>query len=143
MNTAPYCELLRVPGIGVRGAQSIMRARKTHTLTERELRRLGIVYKRARFFITCNNSWGATGIPFDRDSIRAQLVAAINGGKHGRRSGGVIAGQLSFDDLIAPAEIPGQVVDPISSKQTMAPVTRTQHPNQLLGSFETETKCAS
>lgn len=143
VNTAPYCELLRVPGIGVRGAQSIMRARKTHTLTERELRRLGIVYKRARFFITCNNSWGATGIPFDRDSIRAQLVAAINGGKHGRRSGGVIAGQLSFDDLIAPAEIPGQVVDPISSKQTMAPVTRTQHPNQLLGSFETETKCAS
>ena len=49
VNTAPLESLLRVPGIGVRGARLIMRARRTTCLRESELRKLGIAYKRARF----------------------------------------------------------------------------------------------
>ena len=45
--------LLRVPGIGVTGAKRILRARKAHALDFDMLKNLGIVLKRARFFITC------------------------------------------------------------------------------------------
>lgn len=99
VNTAPYETLLRVPGIGVRGARLIMKARRTSTLREPELRKLGIAYKRARFFITCQGSWAGGGIDFSRDTLRAQLVAPINGGAHGRRSGKTIPGQMSLGML--------------------------------------------
>ena len=45
VNTAPLEALLRVPGIGVRGANLIVRARRTACLREPELRKLGIAYK--------------------------------------------------------------------------------------------------
>lgn len=53
VNTADYEMLLRVPGIGVTGAKRILRARKAHALDFDMLKNLGIVLKRARFFITC------------------------------------------------------------------------------------------
>ena len=99
VNTAPYEVLLRVPGIGVCGAQGIVRARRTATLREAELRKLGIAYKRARFFITCNGRYGGTGVELSREALRAQLAAPIEGGRHGRRAAKVSPGQLSlFDD---------------------------------------------
>ena len=90
MNAAPYEELLRVPGIGVRGAKLIVRARKRRALGESELRKLGIAYKRARYFITCNGSYACKGIDFSRDALRARLAKPIDGGRHGRRSARVI-----------------------------------------------------
>lgn len=96
VNTAPYEMLLRVPGIGVRGAKSIVRARKRTTLREPELRKLGIAYKRARYFITCNGSYAGTGTDFSREGLRAQLAAPIQGGRHGRRADKAIPGQLSL-----------------------------------------------
>lgn len=45
--------LLRVPGIGTRGAWRIVAARKAGPLTFEGLKRLGIVMKRAQYFITC------------------------------------------------------------------------------------------
>lgn len=96
VNTASHDMLLRVPGIGVRGAQSIMKARKRTTLREAELRKLGIAYKRARFFITCNGSYAGHGIEFSRDVLRAQLAAPIKGGNHGRRADRTIPGQMSL-----------------------------------------------
>ena len=98
VNTAPYEVLLRVPGIGVVGAQSIMKARRTATLREPQLKKLGIALKRARYFITCDGRYAASGIPFTKESVRAQLVAPIDGGSHGRRSGHVLPGQLSLFD---------------------------------------------
>lgn len=53
VNTADYEMLLRVPGIGVTGAKRIVRARRSQKLDFDSLRRLGIVLKRAKFFITC------------------------------------------------------------------------------------------
>lgn len=99
VNTAPYEELLRVPGIGVRGAKAIVGARRATALGEAELRKLGVAYKRARFFITCRGRYQGHGTRFDKESLHAQLAAPIQAGSHGRRSDKVLAGQMSlFDD---------------------------------------------
>ena len=98
VNAAPYELLLRVPGIGVRGARSIVRARRTATLREAELRKLGVAYKRARYFITCNGAYAGMGVPFTREALRARLAQPIDGGRHGRRSGKVLPNQLSLFD---------------------------------------------
>lgn len=99
VSTAPYEELLRVPGIGVRGAKAIVGARRATALGEAELRKLGVAYKRARFFITCRGRYQGHGTRFDKESLHAQLAAPIQAGSHGRRSGKVLAGQMSlFND---------------------------------------------
>ena len=98
VNTAPYEELLRVPGIGVRGAKAIVGARRATALGEAELRKLGVAYKRARFFITCRGRYQGHGTRFDKESLHAQLAAPIQAGSHGRRSGKVLAGQMSLFD---------------------------------------------
>ena len=100
VNTAPYEELLRVPGIGVRGAKAIVGARRATALGEAELRKLGVAYKRARFFITCRGRYQGHGARFDKESLHAQLAAPIQAGSHGRRSGKVLAGQMSLFDGI-------------------------------------------
>lgn len=96
VNKAPYEVLLRVPGIGFKGAQSIVRARKTAVLREQELRKLGIAYKRARYFITCNGAYAGEGAAFTRESLRSRLASPIDGGRHGRRAGNVLPNQLSL-----------------------------------------------
>ena len=96
VNTAPYEHLLRVPGIGVRGAKSILVARKTAMLREAELKKLGIALKRARYFITCNGTYMGGGVSFTREALHAQLAAPVNGGRHGRRADRVLPGQLSL-----------------------------------------------
>lgn len=101
VNTAPYEELLRVPGIGVRGAKAIVGARRATALGEAELRKLGVAYKRARFFITCRGRYQGHGTRFDKESLHAQLAAPIQAGSHGRRSGKVLAGQMSLFDGIS------------------------------------------
>lgn len=98
VNTAPLEMLLRVPGIGPRGARLIMKARRTCCLHEPELRKLGIAYKRARFFITCNGKYAGAGVPFEQGALRAQLAAPIDGGKRGRRAAKQCDGQLNLFD---------------------------------------------
>jgi len=60
VNKAEYHVLLRVPGIGVLSAQKIIRARRGASLDFENLRQIGVVLKRARYFLTCN------GKPFER-----------------------------------------------------------------------------
>ena len=57
INTADYYTLLRVPGIGVISAKRIIMARRTFNLNFDNLKKLGIVLKRARYFITCNGKY--------------------------------------------------------------------------------------
>lgn len=103
VNNAPLDSLLRVPGIGVRGAKLIVKARRSAALGENELRKIGIAYKRARFFITCNGKYAGKGSDFSREGLRPQLAAPINGGKHGRRSSKTNPNQLSlFDNVETP-----------------------------------------
>ena len=54
VNKADYETLLRVPGLGVRSAQRIVVARRCGPLTFEGLKRLGVVLKRAQYFLTCS-----------------------------------------------------------------------------------------
>ena len=57
INRADYYTLLRVPGIGVKSARRIIQARKTGRLDFTDLKKVGVVLKRAVYFITCNGSY--------------------------------------------------------------------------------------
>ncbi len=93
-------ELLRVPGIGPKGARLILQARKKHRLAENELKKLGIALKRARFFITCNGKYLGNDISFTPEALKPQLITAQKGGNHGRRSAKVHPDQMSLFDGI-------------------------------------------
>ncbi len=54
INRAPYEKLLRIPGVGVKSARRIVAARKSCNLTFADLKKLGVVLKRALYFVTCN-----------------------------------------------------------------------------------------
>lgn len=54
VNQADYYTLLRVPGLGVNSARRIVAARRYGKLTFEDLKKIGVVLKRAVFFITCN-----------------------------------------------------------------------------------------
>ena len=53
INKAEYAMILRVPGIGPRSAQQIVASRKYQRLTSENLKKMGVVMKRAKYFITC------------------------------------------------------------------------------------------
>ena len=74
INRAPYQTLLRVPGIGYLSARRIVAARRTNHLNFADLKRIGVVLKRAIYFITCN---GHTMYPIrmDQDYITRQLLS--------------------------------------------------------------------
>ena len=59
VNRADREMLLRVPGIGPKSVSRICRARRESALGLEELRRLGVVLKRARYFISCKGYSGA------------------------------------------------------------------------------------
>ncbi|MBD5159036.1 MAG: putative DNA modification/repair radical SAM protein, partial [Ruminococcus sp.] len=54
INRADYQLLLRIPGIGVKSAKRIVKARRFGRLTFDDLKKIGVVLKRALYFITCN-----------------------------------------------------------------------------------------
>ena len=57
INKATYRELLRVPGIGVTSAKRIVMTRKYSTIRYEHLKKLGVVIKRAKYFITVNGEF--------------------------------------------------------------------------------------
>ena len=57
INRASYKELLRVPGIGVTSAKRIVMTRKYSTIRYEHFKKLGIVIKRAKYFITVNGEF--------------------------------------------------------------------------------------
>jgi putative DNA modification/repair radical SAM protein len=74
INKADYYTLLRVPGIGTNSAQRIIMARKSSVLDYNDLKRMGIVLKRAIYFITCSGRM-MYPIQIEEDFITRQLVA--------------------------------------------------------------------
>jgi putative DNA modification/repair radical SAM protein len=54
INKADYQMLLRIPGIGVKSAQRVQRARRNGNLDFEDLKKMGVVLKRALYFISCN-----------------------------------------------------------------------------------------
>lgn len=54
VNRADYSMLLRVPGIGIKSATRIVKARRMGTLQFEDLKKMGVVLKRALYFLTCS-----------------------------------------------------------------------------------------
>ena len=73
INTADYHMLLRVPGIGNKSAHRIVRARRMGTLDFDDLKRIGVVLKRAIYFITCRGKQ-MYPLKIEEDFITRQLL---------------------------------------------------------------------
>ncbi len=74
VNTASREELLRVPGIGTVSTRRILYARRARKLEHEDLRKLGVVMKRAQYFITCKGKI-LDGVCRRPDSILRNLAA--------------------------------------------------------------------
>ena len=72
INKAAYHDLIRVPGIGMTSAKRIISARWVRSLEFSQLKSLGIVMKRAQYFITCSGRYYGD-VPFQGSSIRWKL----------------------------------------------------------------------
>lgn len=75
VNTADYETLLRVPGVGVRSAKRILSSRRVGPLHIEDLKKIGVVMKRAQYFLTANGKM-AQGLRFSQDSLLRGLIAA-------------------------------------------------------------------
>lgn len=120
VNTATKAQLLRVPGIGPKSVQRILAARRQQHLGLDELKRIGVVLKRARYFITCNGKAPVQG-------TRAEVAAALLD----PNAFGVGMRQLSLDDFI-PTALPGaapavhQLADSGMDAREAARITRQE-----------------
>ena len=75
VNRAPYEMLLRVPGLGYRSARRIVRARRLGTLDFQDLKKIGVVLKRAMYFLTCNGRM-MYPVKLEQDYIARNLLDA-------------------------------------------------------------------
>lgn len=76
INRADKETLLRIPGVGVKSALRILAARRTGSLNFADLRKMGIVLKRAQYFITCNGKMmdgTQFSYPFIYDNLTADM----------------------------------------------------------------------
>ena len=106
INTASYADLLRVPGIGVKSAKRIVYARKHNILDFNALKKMGVVLKRAHYFITLNGRM-MYPIKIDETFITHNLIQSEQK-KNWQVAQDMTYQQLSlFDDfhLIDPGEI--------------------------------------
>ena len=74
INKANYFTLIRVPGIGVISAKKIIKARRNFDLNFDSLKKLGIVLKRAKYFITCKGKYYDKVYKFNESFIETNLV---------------------------------------------------------------------
>ncbi|MHB8962527.1 MAG: putative DNA modification/repair radical SAM protein [Saccharofermentanales bacterium] len=91
VNRADYDTLLRVPGIGVLSAKRIIAARRTGRLGYEDLKKIGVVLKRAMYFILCDGRFHA---PYD---LSPQALRSVMSDKQGRRM--VSPLQMRLEDL--------------------------------------------
>ena len=72
--TADYNTLLRVPGIGVKSARRLVKARRTGQVDYQALKKMGVVLKRAVYFITCHGRMMYDFLKIDEDYITRHLL---------------------------------------------------------------------
>lgn len=106
VNRVDYNMLLRIPGIGVKSAQRIIRGRRLATLSFEDLKKMGVVLKRALYFISCNGKM-MYRTKIEEDYIMRNLLTMEK--KLPIESDGLIFRQMSmFDDVnfgFQPSEI--------------------------------------
>ncbi|TCL59800.1 putative DNA modification/repair radical SAM protein [Hydrogenispora ethanolica] len=82
VNRVDYETLLRIPGVGLKSAERLVAARRFGPLGFGDLQKMGVVMKRARYFITCQGRYLEKT---DNDAwIRQRLLAAEPSGRPGR-----------------------------------------------------------
>lgn len=97
VNRADYRMLLRVPGIGYKSASRIVKARRMGALGYEDLKKMGVVLKRALYFITCSGKL-MYPVKLDEDYITRNLLNTKERLPEG--IGGIRYRQLSlFDDM--------------------------------------------
>ncbi len=74
INSAEYETLLRIPGVGVKSAKKIVAARRSGPLDFEGLKKLGVVLKRAQYFILCKGK-AMEGVRLSRESILRGLMS--------------------------------------------------------------------
>lgn len=74
INEASYYDLLKIPGIGPRNAQKIISTRKYYKLEFKDLKKMNISLKRAKYFILCNGKYFTDTNIFNKKIIQANLV---------------------------------------------------------------------
>ena len=74
INKASYYDLLKVPGIGPKSAKRIISSRKIFPLEFNDLKKLGVVMKRASYFITCNGKYYLDTNMFKEKIIKKNLI---------------------------------------------------------------------
>ena len=89
VNRAPYEMLLRVPGIGVTSAKRIVAARKCRSLDFAALKRIGVVLKRAKYFIECGEK--NSDVRMSENALLRSLLSDV-------QYSSITAKQLSFFD---------------------------------------------
>ena len=97
INTADYETLLRIPGIGVKSAGRIVNARRVGALDGADLKKIGVVWKRARHFVTCQGRYYGSSFR-QMDQLKQELMPYQAAKK--LQTGG--SEQLSFFQEILP-----------------------------------------
>jgi predicted DNA-binding helix-hairpin-helix protein len=108
VNTASYEALLRVPGIGVRSAKRIVITRKVNYLNFEDLKKLGVVLKRAQYFITCRGKYYGD-VSFAKEAIENRLIPGAT------KETGL---NLNFEQLSFLPQLPA-IINPIEKLRTL------------------------
>ena len=74
INEASYYDLLKIPGIGPKNARKIISTRKYYKLEFKDLKKMNISLKRAKYFILCNGKYFTDTNVFNKKIIQANLV---------------------------------------------------------------------
>ena len=74
INTVSYEELLKIPGIGVTCAKRIVTNRRNFKLDFKDLKKMGVVLKRAIYFITCNGKYSLKSEFLKKSFIESNLI---------------------------------------------------------------------
>lgn len=73
VNTASYEMIVRIPGVGVQSAKKIVQARRHRRLRVEHIKKLGVAYKRAQYFMTCIDMPRAWNDP-EPEKIKSLLI---------------------------------------------------------------------
>ena len=108
VNRADYESLLRVPGIGVLSAKRIVVARRAHSLSLEDLKKLGVTLKRAQHFITCSGKYGGA-YSLEERILRSVLAETTKGSTCGKKR--LVENQMSlFNETVCTNETLSSVV---------------------------------
>ena len=103
INDADYFTLLRVPGIGPKSARRIVSSRKTARLDYFDLKKMGVVLKRAQYFITCSGKM-MEHMKVSEDMILSRMIGEAAGECRRIMDSGVTYQQLSLFDTMNAGE---------------------------------------